>query len=796
MKSIDKKNSYDASCLQDNEGFAGIRKRPTMYIHSVDSKGLIKVALELIQNSIDEYTAGRCNHLKFEYDSKTKRMTLTDNGCGIPLEGLYKIVTKMHAGGKFDNEAYQFHAGSNGVGLTVCNALSSYFDIYSHRDGIYRAYHFKEGNHLEDQDEIDLKWKGNENVGVIVSLIPDSTIFVDEPLNKSKLKDLMSLLSYLNKGLTLDLIYDNEEITYYSERGLVDFLTDELKERKIKYSNSGIIEINGEEEDELNPGKKKFILDLVFTIASERNECLYSFVNNMQTVEHGKHVESFRAGLTQALNKYMRDHESIPKKLESLNISASIIRNYVSAIVNLKHKDPQYNGQVKEELSSIDMVPFIRNLVYIEFFNWLESNQKEAERIIDLIIKEAKAQDAAKKARDNVMGTKVKQELSEDFDISKFSPCKILDPEKSEIIIVEGDSAAGDTNLMRDANYQAVLRLKGKVTNMIKEMIDINGNESIRLLAKQLGCGFPPTDYSKLRYNKIIILTDADEDGAHIQVLLLGFFYKYYRPLIKEGRIFIAQPPLKTISCRSSKNKNEYHRLFILDNDYHDYYLKEFTKYKFDLMSDVTDKPLSKALFDLYISGLLEYGPLMTNRSKQILMDPNILEFAILYFHEIMKGNFEKFNLVGVDVKITESNNEYTDFDFDFKTNHYFMRVDKTWIETIYNPLIKILANKVKLNSVHFKNKNDKKIYKGTHYQYFKLIESFFSDGSNVKRFKGLGEMGPDLIFESVLNPETRRIMQVTLNDAEDAEETINLFLNKNKIEDRKNYFKDLQSSN
>ena len=266
--------------------------------------------------------------------------------------------------------------------------------------------------------------------------------------------------------------------------------------------------------------------------------------------------------------------------------------------------------------------------------------------------------------------------------------------------------------------------------------------------------------------------------------------------LKKEGRIFIAQPPLKTISCRSSKNKNEYHRLFILDNDYHDYYLKEFTKYKFDLMSDATDKPLSKALFDLYISGLLEYGPLMTNRSKQILMDPNILEFTILYFHEIMKGNFEKFNLVGVDVKITESNNDYTDFDFDFKTNHYFMRVDKTWIETIYNPLIRILANKVKLNSVHFKNKNDKKIYKGTHYQYFKLIESFFSDGSNVKRFKGLGEMGPDLIFESVLNPETRRIMQVTLNDAEDAEETINLFLNKNKIEDRKNYFKDLQSSN
>lgn len=784
----EKAGSYSASAMQDNEGFKGIRARPTMYIQAVDERGIIKMALELIQNVIDEFTAGRCDHLVFEYDSNTRRMTVSDNGCGLPLESVFNAITKMHSGGKFNNEAYTYHAGQNGVGLTVCNALSSEFEFLSHRDDKFTSYHFIKGEHIKSDDKILQKWEGNPYLGVKVSLIPDETIFSTTLLPKKKIEEFFELISYLNKGLHIDLRYDGGLNQFYNTDGVKGLLVKELKNRTIRYSNDGFVSVTGEGVSDKG---KKFEADIIFNIANDKSECLLSFVNNMRTEKDGKHVSGFRAGLTAAINQYIKANDLIPKNLAKLDTSAGIIRSYVAGVVSVKHSDPQFDGQTKEELSSSDIEPFIKSLTYNAVLSWLNGNGKESKRIIELIIREARANEASKRARESIIkGTSGKTSLVDDFDCSKFNPCSSKEYDKCELIIVEGDSAAGNVNDARNHEFQAVLRLRGKITNVTSES-EFSSNESIRLLIKQMGCGFGPTkDLSKLKFGKIIILTDADEDGAHIQALLLGFFYKYYPELIERGNIYIAQPPLKIIEFKESKDK--VHHLFILDDRYNDYYLKEFVKYRFFLVSDKTNKELSNGLFDLYIKGLLKYGPVMKNKAKQILMDPNILELAVIYYRDLMNGNYKIFNDLGIDVKLTNQEKDVYDFDFDIGTKHYFMRIDKTWREDIFNPLLRILAYNVVLNSVHLKYKLTGETYKGTHYRNYEMFNSFFEDSSNIRRLKGLGEMSEKLLNESALDMNSRRIIRISMDDAKEAEKKVNLFLGKTSenLEDRKTFFK------
>lgn len=778
--------AYDESCVNDFEGFKGVRTRPTVYIKSKGSEGIYRLAMELVQNSIDEFAANRCDKIFFEYNSSTHEIKTTDNGCGIPLSSLFKIVTKMHVGSKFDNIAYENHAGANGMGLTICNALSRKFDILSHRDGLYCSYHFERGEHLKDKDEVNLKWNGDPHVGVIVSLIPDETIFETLELNKREVREFFKIITYLNTGLYIKMTWDGVEEVFYSELGIKDLLISELKDKKIKFSNDGFVFING--ESLLDNGKLNYSTDLVFNIAGDKNSCLISFVNSMRTIKHGTHVSGFRNGITRAINKYMKDKDYIPKS-SNLEISGSIIRNYISGVISVKHRDPSYDSQTKEELTSSDIEPFMQSLVYNKFLEWLEANPKEGKRISDLVILEAKANYNAKKARESVIKEGTKVSLAENYDSSKFIPCiEYSDPEKAEMLIIEGDSAAGNVNSGRNDN-QAILKLRGKITNIIKDSSDIITNDSIKLLIKQLGMGFGINkNINKLKFGKIIILTDADDDGAHIQSLLLGFFYKYYPELIRDGRIFIAQPPLKIISIKKGKEK---HELYILNEKDHEFYLKEFIKYKFDLYSDKTCKKLSDGLLELYLNGLLLYGPLMLNRSNQLLIDPNILELSIIYYNDILSNKFDLFNELGVDVRISKKTSNYKNIDFDFGINHYFMKIDNDWIRDIYVPLIEILSKKIKLNSVHLRLKDDSsKIFKGTHFQTYKFISSFFEDGANIYRFKGLSETTAEVLRRCTLDPETRRLIQVTMNDGEKAEEAINLFLGKSKNNERKDYFK------
>ena len=782
-----KAGSYSASSMKSFEGMSGVRIRPTMYIKATDERGIFKMALELIQNVIDEFTVGRANHLLFEYDTITRRMTVTDNGCGLPLESVFNAITKLHSGGKFDNEAYEFHAGQNGVGLTVCNALSTSFDFMSHRGDLYTSYHFEKGEHIKSEDIIEKKYEGDPNIGVRVSLIPDDTIFNPAVLDKHKLISLFEFTSYLNKGLTIDLDWDGKKQRFYSEEGLKGLLTKELKSRGIRYSNDAFVYVNGKDT---TPQGKKLQADIVFNIANDKSECLLSFVNNMRTEEDGTHVKSFRMGLSQALNQYIKANDMIPKNLSKLDTSSNIIRAYITGIVSIKHSDPQFDGQTKEELSSTDVEPFIRSLTYNTALAWLNGNGKESKRIVELLIREARANEASRKARENIIKGSTKTTLADDFDCSKFNPCSSKEYDKCELIIVEGDSAAGNVNDARNHEYQAVLRLRGKITNVTKES-ELASNPSIRLLVKQMGCGFgPDKDLSKLKFGKIIILTDADEDGAHIQALLLGFFYKYYPELIERGNIYIAQPPLKVIEFKESKDK--VHHLFVLDDRYNNYYLKEFVKYKFDLVSDKTGKTLSDGLFDLYIKGLLKYGPVMINKAKQICMEPNILEYCIIYYDNLINGKYKEFANVGVDVRLTANTIKHKDFDFDIGVKHYFTRIDDVWLKDIYNPLAKILSNSVVLNSVHFKYKSNGKIFKGTQFQYYEMINGFFEDSNSIRRLKGLGEMSESLLFESALSMKSRRIIRISMEDGREAERKVNLFLGKsqNDLDARKDFFR------
>ena len=535
----DKKVNYGAEQIQVLEGLEAVRKRPGMYIGSTSLRGLHHLVYEVVDNSIDEALAGYCTHIEVTIEADNS-ITVVDNGRGIPV-AMHKIgkpavevvLTVLHAGGKFGGDGYPISGGLHGVGISVVNALSLWTKVEVKRDGYLWNISFARGLTAEPLKKIRPMERGEET-GTKVSFKPDADIFPDTTYDFDTLKTRLRELAFLNKGLHITLTDKRDEgrsEVYCYEGGLTSFV-EFLNENK-EAVNPTVITLEGE--------KNKVLVDIAMQYNDGYSENILTFVNDIFTEEGGTHLSGFRSGLTRTINDYGRTAGLLKDKEE--NLSGEDVREGLTAIVSVKVREPQFEGQTKTKLGNSEVKGIVDNIVSDGLKEFLEEHPGEAKSIVNKAISAARARQAARHARDL---TRRKNALEISSLPGKLADCSEKNAAMTEIYLVEGDSAGGSAKQGRDRKFQAILPLRGKIINVEKARLDkILANEEIRSMITAFGTGIGEEfDISKRRYDKIIIMTDADVDGAHIRTLLLTFFYRFMKPLITEGHIYIAQPPL------------------------------------------------------------------------------------------------------------------------------------------------------------------------------------------------------------------------------------------------------------
>lgn len=526
---------YGAEQIQVLEGLEAVRRRPGMYIGSTSAKGLHHLVYEVVDNSIDEALAGYCDRISV-FIHPDNSITVVDNGRGIPVDmhetgkpAVEVVLTILHAGGKFGGEGYKVSGGLHGVGVSVVNALSEKLRVQVKRGGKRYEIGFERGKTVQE-----LTMDGTtEETGTKVWFKPDAEIFEETVFSFDILKQRLRELAFLNRGLTICLIDERtgDSKEYMFEGGIVSFVEHLNKAKDVLHQNP--IFINGVKEGT--------VVEVALQYNDTYVENIFSFVNNINTQEGGTHLSGFKSALTRTINDYARK-VNVLKDADD-NLSGEDTREGLTAIISLKIQEPQFEGQTKTKLGNSEVRGIVDALVFDRLSEFFEENPSVARKIIEKTILAARARDAARKAREL---TRRKNALEISSLPGKLADCSLRDPMQTEIYLVEGDSAGGSAKQGRDRRFQAILPLRGKILNVEKARLDtILNNAEIRTMITAFGSGIGPDfDIEKSRYGKIIIMTDADVDGAHIRTLLLTFFYRYMLPLVENGRVFIAQPPL------------------------------------------------------------------------------------------------------------------------------------------------------------------------------------------------------------------------------------------------------------
>ena len=533
------KARYGAEQIQVLEGLEAVRKRPGMYIGSTSTRGLHHLVYEVVDNSIDEALAGYCTHIEVTIQEDNS-ITVVDNGRGIPV-AMHKIgkpavevvLTVLHAGGKFGGDGYPISGGLHGVGISVVNALSVWTKVQVKRDGYLWGISFTRGVTDEPLRKIR-PLEAGEETGTKVSFKPDHEIFPDTVYDFNTLKTRLRELAFLNKGLHITLTDkrgEGKSEVYCYEGGLTSFV--EFLNQSHQAVNPTIINVDGE--------KNKVIVDIAMQYNDGYSENILTFVNDIFTEEGGTHLSGFRSGLTRTINDYGRS-AGIIKENED-NLSGEDVREGLTAVISVKVREPQFEGQTKTKLGNSEVKGIVDNIISDGLKEFFEEHPSEAKSIITKTISASRARQAARRAREL---TRRKNALEISSLPGKLADCSEKNPDQTEIYLVEGDSAGGSAKQGRDRRFQAILPLRGKIINVEKARLDkILANDEIRSMITAFGTGIGQEfDLSKRRYDKIIIMTDADVDGAHIRTLLLTFFYRFMKPLITDGHVYIAQPPL------------------------------------------------------------------------------------------------------------------------------------------------------------------------------------------------------------------------------------------------------------
>ena len=625
------KNTYDASSIAVLEGLEAVRKRPGMYIGSTGSKGVNHLLFEILDNSVDEHLAGYCDLIKVVIYPDGS-CSVEDNGRGIPVDlhstGISAervILTTLHAGGKFDNESYKTSGGLHGVGSSVVNALSEYLkiDVYRDRTIWHDEYH-RGCPTLELKDGL-LPHSGiTDHTGTKITFLPDSEIFGNAKFHVDDIKKRLHETAYLNPNLTisLDVFIDStsdtfDNFVYHEPDGLVGFIKDECSDHDILIDP---ILFHGESDN--------IVVDCVFTYIDEFKEIALGFCNNIYTEDGGTHITGFRTALTYLINKYARDIDMLKEK--DSNFLGTDVRNGLVYIISVKHPDPRFEGQTKTKLDNSDVTKVVTRLVNSEVSAYFDRHLDDLKTAIERIQRNVKLRNAENRAKTNLLQSS-KSKYSFDAN-GKLANCISRDSSKCELFIVEGDSAGGSAKTARDRNYQAILPIRGKILNVEKASIEkVLANAEIKSLVNALGCGFSEgygNDFNidNLRYNKIIIMTDADVDGSHIATLLLTLFYRFMPELVYDGHIYVAMPPLYKVI--PSRGKEEYL--------YNDEALAIYRK----------KHPTSKFILQRY-KGLGEMDP---SQLWETTLNPGTRMLKQVTISDVNQSSFTTDMLMGLDV--------------------------------------------------------------------------------------------------------------------------------------------------
>ena len=777
---------YDESNITVLEGLEAVRLRPGMYIGGVDSAALHHLVFEIVDNSVDEALAGYCNEVRVSI-GKDNSITVEDNGRGIPVgthedEGvsaLELIMTRLHAGGKFDSSNYKVSGGLNGVGASVVNALSSRCIVEVERDGFKWQQNYQEGKPDGDLKQLN----PSQNTGTRTIFWADTTIFDEIDFHFEILSQRLRELAFLNHGLKIILHDDRTDKTqeFHYEGGLATFIEHLNQNKTVLHEHP--VSFQGESEG--------IEMEVAFQYNDTYNERIYSFVNNINTAEGGSHLTGFKGALTRTLNNYMVTNKISNDNDE--NLTGEDVREGMAAVISVRVIDPQFESQKKIKLTNVEVKGKVESLVNEHLNNFLEENPAVAKKIVAKSLDAQRARIAARKAREL---TRRKNVLEVSSLPGKLADCQESDPALSELFLVEGDSAGGSAKQGRDRKNQAILPLKGKILNVEKARFDkMLSNDEIRTLITALGTGIGREDFdiTKTRYHKIIVMTDADVDGSHILTLILTFFYRQMPEIIENGYLYIAQPPLYKI-----KKGREEHYLRD-DKEMSETLIRMGSKklklngtirelVEDELFGTVMDIKKYRDLFDRMSSNLQLYRLIQLMVQHEVELEhagaEHILEKLQPLVQQIPEFFIERDSESG-KIKILLKDEE---LEFSWNQLENLSLNDYVMLLQVHRNLIQILGDQ---GSWHLEEP-DKDISHTckSWYEVQEYVTNYGKNGIYLQRYKGLGEMNPDQLWETTLDPETRTLKQVTIEDLVESDGMFTVLMGDH-VEPRRNFIEE-----
>lgn len=760
--------TYDATAIQVLGGIEAVRKRPAMYIGDTSIGGLHHLVFEVVDNSIDEAMVGFCNEISVIVHPDNS-ITVEDNGRGIPVD-MHKIekrpavevvMTVLHAGGKFDKKVYKVSGGLHGVGVSVVNALSEYLDVEIKRDGKIYYQRYERGKPITS-----LKVIGKtEKTGTKITFKPDDEIFetlvFDENILIARLKEL----AFLNAGVKISFEDERKNIKeeFKYEGGIVSFVEYLNKNKKVLHSKPFYIKKIEEDVE----------IEIAFQYNEGYSETVISFANNVNTREGGTHLTGFRSGLTRAINEYGKTNGF----LGDLSLTGEDVREGLVGIVSVKLPEPQFEGQTKAKLGNSKVRFIVEGIVFQNVLTFLEENPEAGREILNKCIATAKAREAARKAREITR----KKLLETGVLPGKLADCSIKDPERRELFIVEGDSAGGSAKQARERTFQAILPIKGKIINTEKASLEkVLNNEEIKTIISAIGGGVGEDfKIEKVRYHKIIIMTDADVDGSHIKTLLLTFFYRQMTDLIKHGYIYIAQPPLYKVKIGKKEfyveTETEMDKIFVkLAEENLKFFIRHDSKIvEYDgSVQEIFE--ISKKIIEI----------IKTLKIKKLVIT-NIIDFYKK--NKIVPIYFLNYNEEKLFFSDEEELSKYLDkkgegFDlFSKGESKSYSLIDIYEAKELQKIFKKLEEMKIKPEKIFEKifiiEEEKGKIEKVSLLEVYEKIKEKEKTGLVIQRYKGLGEMNPDQLWETTMNPETRRLKKITIEDAIKAEEIFTVLM-------------------
>jgi DNA gyrase subunit B len=782
---LDTKKNYGAASIKVLAGLTAVRKRPAMYIGNTGTEGLHHLVYEVVDNSIDEAMAGYCDLIDISITSE-QSIVITDNGRGIPVDlhetekmpALEVVMTKLHAGGKFDNKTYSVSGGLHGVGVSVVNALSEFLEAEVYRDGRIHYQRYEKGlTHSE------LQIKGDTaQTGTRIHFRPDADIFETIEFDFETLAKRMRELSFLTKGVKIRIADERtgrkKEFIY--EGGIVSFVEYLNKNKQVLHPKP--IYVSG--------NKGTVIVEIACQYNNSYKENLFTFANNIGTTEGGTHLSGFKSALTRSINQYLQN-SPLNKNLKE-KVTGEDVREGLTAVISVKLPNPQFEGQTKTKLGNSEIKGLVENLVNEKFGTFFEENPAVIKAILAKVIDAARAREAAKKAKELARRKGV---LASHSLPGKLADCQETDPTRSEIFIVEGDSAGGSAKQGRDRRYQAVLPLKGKILNVEKARFDkMISSEEIRTMIAALGTGIGDKDYNinGLRYHNVIIMTDADVDGSHIRTLLLTFFFRQMPELVEKGYLYVAQPPL----YRVKDGKRE---IFIKNEEsFNDFLLKRISE-KEVIVLETGDRLSGKRLMK-FLDNLITFYDNLNKLSKrgysrrfvEFMISQDISDQSVFKDNSFIEKLLEKLQQEGfmVNEVLSEEVNGYYEFSIT-ETYNGGQSFAVNW-EFFSSPELKQLIRIFKelkgfnhAGSITIGDGGTERIESPE--QVVRILLEKGKKGLSIQRYKGLGEMNPDQLWTTTMDPEKRTLLKVRIEDWVEADDVFTILMG-DKVEPRREF--------